>query len=217
MTRILLAAAAATTFAFGGGSALAAKPPTNNATLTIAVAPALVTYGQFTNVSGVLSTKAANVPLILEAQPHPFTGKWITAGTTNTVADGVYSFATKPLITTHYRVVTKGKPAVRSAEAGVQVRWKVGLGVGDLTPRKGQNVRFSGTVKPGYAGGSVLVQKKTSLGWKTVKQVALTTSPLGSTYSVRMRIRHNGRYRSVVMGNGAYETGISRGRHLVVH
>jgi hypothetical protein len=215
--KTLLTLGAVLALAGATGPANAAKPPAKGGTLTVALAPALVSYGSITNVSGAISTKAPGVALILEAQPHPFTGKWFTAGTTTTAADGSYTFATKPLIATHYRVTTKDKPAITSAEVGVKVRWKVGLGVGDLTPRKGQSVRFSGSIKPGYAGGAVLIQRRSSLGWKTFKQLPLTTSAIGSTYSVRVKIRKNGSYRSVVMGNGAYEDGISRVRRLIVH
>jgi hypothetical protein len=217
MKRTVLLVAAAASLAGFSGTATAAKPAVG-ATLSIAVSPTLVTFGTYTNVTGAISSKQTAVPLVLEANPYPFTGKWTQVGTASTTTDGAYSFTTLPTMTTHYRVATQDKPPVRSPEAGVQVRWKVGLGVSDLTPRKGARVRFHGSVRPAYPNGVVLIQRKTAAGWKTVKQTTMRTgTATASNYSVRLRIRHNGRYRAVVMGNGEHETGISRVRRLVVH
>jgi hypothetical protein len=218
MRRTFLLAAAVALTTVVGGTAIAAKPPTKGATLTIAVSPTPVTFGTYTGVGGAISTKQAGVALILQAQPYPFTGKWADAGTAATAADGAYTFSTLPALNTHYRVVTKDKPAVQSPESGVQVRFKVGFAVGDATPKRGARVRFRGTVRPALPNGAVYVQKHTTAGWKTVKQLTMRTgTPTSSTWSVRLRIKHNGRYRAVVMGNGALETGISRVRRIVVH
>ena len=219
MKRILLVMTAAASLAALSGTATAAKP-TAGATLTIAAKPVHVTFGGATTITGALSTKQTGVPLVLEANPFPFSGKWTAVGTpVNTTTDGAYSFTTVPLISTHYRVTTQDKPAVTSPEAAVGVKWRVGLGVSDLTPKKGTRVRFSGTVKPANTGAIVYIQKRTATGWKNVKQTTLvaTATPAASRYSVRLRIRSNGRYRAVVLAANGYETGISRVRRLVVH
>lgn len=217
MKRTLLLVAAAASLAGMGGTATAAKPGAG-ATLTAVASPTIVTFGTYTNITGAISTKQTGVPLALEARLWPFNGKWTQAGTATTTTDGAYTFNTLPTILTHYRVVTTSKPVTRSPDAEVKVRWKVGLGVSDLTPKKGQRVRFHGTVKPAHPNGVVFIQRKTTAGWKTVKQTTMTTGTASaSNYSVRLRIRNTGRYRAVVMGVNGYETGISRVRRLVVH
>ena len=218
MKRIVLLAAAAASLTAFSGPAMAAKP-TSGATLTIAVNPALLTFGHYTTITGALSSKQTGVPLVLEANPYPYTGKWTQVGNpVNTTTDGAYTFTALPTMNTKYRVSTQDKPAVTSAEAAVGVRWKVGLGVSDLTPRRGARVRFHGTVRPAHPNGVVYIQRKSSTGWKNVKQTTMTTgTATSSTYSVRLRVRHTGRYRAVVLGDLAHETGISRVRRLVVH
>jgi hypothetical protein len=98
------------------------------------------------------------------------------------------------------------------------VQWNVGLRVSDKTPKKGQRVRFFGAVKPAYTNGVVYLQRKTAAGWTNVKQ---TTMTLGNTeqtiYSLKLRVKRTGRYRTAVLGDQAHETGISRTRRLVVH
>lgn len=217
MKKLSLAAIAAVSLAGAAVPSFAAKP-VKGATLTIAVSPTPVRYGTYTGISGQLSSKQAGVPLILQAQPYPFTGAWSDVATADTLADGNYTFSQLPSENTHYRVTTKDKPAVTSPEAGVLVRWDVGLGVSDTTPRKGARVRFHGAVRPPLPNGTVAIQKRTATGWKTVKTTVMRTgTPSASTYSTRLRIRRNGRYRAVVLGNGSHETGISRVRRLVVH
>lgn len=196
----------------------AAQKPAKDATLTIAVSPTIVTFGSYTNVLGAISTKQAGVPLVLQAQPYPFTGSWQDAGKAATGTDGAYRFTPLPSLNTRYRVVTQDKRVRRSPEASVQVRWKVGLAVSDRTPRRGTRVRFRGTVRPALPNGTVLLQRRTSAGWKTIRTPVMRTgTPSASSWSLRLRIRSNGRYRAVVQGNGARETGISRVRRLVVH
>ncbi|HEX4818549.1 MAG TPA: hypothetical protein VFV66_37915, partial [Nonomuraea sp.] len=187
MKKLLLAGAVFSLVGGIAGSPALAQKPDKNATLTIAVSPTPITFGTYTGISGQLSSKQQGIALILQAQPHPFTGNFEDVGTTTTLADGNYTFSHLPSMNTHYRVVTKEKPAVRSPEAGVQVRWKVSFGLSDRTPKKGTRVRFYGTVKPAYPNGTVLIQKKTAAGWKTVKQTVMTTgTAAASKYSVRL-------------------------------
>src|SRR3954447_498386 len=138
--------------------AIAAKPPKppRNATLTEAVKPNPIVFGKFATISGSLSSKTAGVPIELQADPFPYDGKWITRGTKSTDAKGDVSFALAPDVSTKLRLQTSGAPRVTSAESTVAVAWRAGLRVSDSTPRKGQSVRFSGSVHPAHPGGTVL-------------------------------------------------------------
>ena len=94
----------------------------------------------------------------------------------------------------------------------------VGLKVGDTTPRKGQRVRFRGTVRPQHDGRQVAIQRKNADGtWVTVKTPRLRDA--GSTYSrysKRFRIRRTGTYRTVIAAHADHVEGVSRERTLTV-
>ena len=200
-------------------TALAAKPPAKPApTLTIAAAAPAITFGNYAKLSGALSTKETGIAVTLQALAFPYTGKYADVATSMTSTDGAYAFATLAGMNAKYRAVAKSKPSATSPEVLVSVRWRVGLGVADATPAKGQRVRFSGTVKPVHANAIVYVQRLTAAGWKNVKQTTLATGTATSShYVVRVTIRSSGKYRTTVLGDGAHETGVSRVRKLTVH
>ena len=216
MRTLLLLTLATGAFGLAAATGTAQKLP-KDATLSINVAPSPITFGSTSIVTGEISTKQAGVRVILEVQPHPYTGKFTGTGTAVTDANGSYTFSVSPPTSTRYRVTTEEKPAVTSAEATLLVAWRVGLSVSDRTPSKGERVRFRGAVRPTHTG-NVAIQRKTASGFKTVKTVALKTATGAdrSTYSTRIRVRRTGRYRSVVLGDGAHETGYSPLRRLVV-
>ena len=91
--------------------------------------------------------------------------------------------------------------------------------VSDVTPRKGARVRFSGTVAPAHDGKPVLIQKKTSTGYKTVaRTTALDNGTATSKYSKKLRISRSGTYRVVVQSlDQDHDDGTSRSRTLKVH
>jgi len=213
MTAIVALIAGSTT------TAVAAKPPAKPATtLTIAGAVPMITFGNFAKFSGALSTKETGISVTLQALPFPYTGRYADVATSATTTDGAYSFATLAGMNAKYRTVAKTKPNATSPEALTSVRWRVGLGVADPTPARGQHVRFSGTVKPVHANAIVYVQRLTAAGWKSVKQTTLKSgTATSSSYVVRLTIRHSGTYRTAVLGDGAHETGVSRVRKLAVH
>jgi hypothetical protein len=217
MPNLVQHGATAAAVALPGTAGVAAKPaPT---TVTISASPSLVTFGRYVTVSGTLSDARSGVSVRLQEQPYPYTGGFHdVGGAATTGPGGTYSFTVTPSQSTHYRVQAKASPTATSPEAAVAVRWRVGLRVSDRTPRRGARVRFRGVVKPAHPEGAVLVQRRTRHGWRTVRRTTLRTgTDTRSSYSVRVRIRHGGRYRVEVPGDGAHETGHSRARRLRVH
>ncbi|MFL5844934.1 MAG: hypothetical protein ACJ762_09600 [Solirubrobacteraceae bacterium] len=215
--KMTLAAAAVLASLMLVATSWAAKPGPD-ATLTLAVSPTTVKFGKPATVSGAISSKAAGVQLVLEYDAFPFDGKYTDTGTTTTGADGTYSYTVTPPTSTRYRVVTVDKPKITSPEGTLLVRWNISLGVSDKTPKKGTRVRFSGAVKPALPNGLVAIQRRVGDIWKTVKQTTMVTGDVNQTnYSVKVRVRNTGRYRSVVLGDGAHETGVSVSRRIVVH
>jgi hypothetical protein len=217
-TAILVAALVATV----PSASLAAKPPKppkpGAAIVSLGAQPATVVFGKTAGLTGALSTKAVGVTVTLQSLPAPFTGSYRNVTTAKTGADGSYSFANAPDRTTRYRVVAKNSPSVTSPVVTVAVAFRVSVRVSDATPRRGQRVSFSGASGPGHAGGAVLVQRHGASGWRTVSRTRLVAStPLSSTYRVKVRVGASARCRVRVAADSAHVAGTSRTRRLVVH
>ena len=88
-------------------------------------------------------------------------------------------------------------------------------------------MRFSGFVLPAYNGKSVLIQRQSATGWKTITSAKLLSStPVKtvfgmtprSTYSKRLRILKSGTYRvSFNPRDGRLLANASALRKLTVH
>jgi hypothetical protein len=202
-----------------------AQPTPPNA-VTINAAPATLTFGSPTNISGQVSGQDnAGVEVTLEENPYPYTGGFkATALKATTTATGAYTLAVTPTVNTHYRVTAKTKPPVTSPETAITVRVKVSLRLSDRTPAVGKRIRFSGTVTPAHDGKVARIQRRTSTGsWKTVARVTLVAAtPVNgvarSKFSKRLRINRNGTYRAQVRpADGDHARGNSSRRRVRVH
>ncbi len=176
------------------------KPGPSSSSVTIAASANPIVFGSSTLLSGQASgKKAAGAKVDLQAEGFPFTS-FSTVSTTTADAAGRYSFTIAPGINTIYRVMAKTAPSATSANLLVKVRVKVTLRVSTTKPAVGQLVRFSGFVLPAYSGKTVLIQRKTATGWRTIAQAKLAaTTPLGSIqrskYNRRIRFHKSGMYR----------------------
>jgi hypothetical protein len=122
-------------------------------------------------------------------------------------------------VSTVYRATAATTPPAPSPDATVAVAPLVGLKVGDSTPRKGQRVRFRGTVRPQHDGTRVAIQRKRADGtWRTIRTAALRDAGSRySTYAKRIRIRRSGTYRTVIAAHADHAEGVSRERRLTTH
>jgi len=195
-------------------------PPAETVTLTARPHP--ITYGGTTVLSGSLTgPKVDGVKLTLQSHPKT-SGTFQNVATATTNATGGYAFAAqKPLVNTRYQVVTQGTPggSATSPTVLVNVRIRVTLRVSDLTPAKGQSVRFFGTTAPSENGRILAVQRRTSTGgWVTVARTTLRRLDAGhSYYGRRLRIYRNGMYRTRVAGDANHIAGTSPLRRIRVH
>jgi hypothetical protein len=210
-------------------AAQAAKPPKNPPggapALTISAAPALVTFGGTATVSGRLTGRNhGNRPVELQRNPWPFRAFVDTGRVTRTSSNGSYSFQVRPARHTRYRTITP-QPAtiydtvIHSPEVLILVRLRVGIRLSTSTPRRGQRVRFFGSVTPKHNGRKVFIQRLRPDGrWRTVART-LTLNATGnrSVYSKRVRIFRSGAYRVRVRGDADHRTGTSRVRGIRVH
>lgn len=205
------------------GPALAAKPPKGgkpNSNLTIKASAAAVTFGRSFALTGTTKNIAAGTTVEVEQNPYPYAG-FKPAGKTGVVdPTGGFSIAgVLPQANTQYKLVAKASPPVESGTVFVRVGLRVAFKVSDLTPKRGALVRFSGTVAPAHDGRPVLIQKKTSTGYKTVTRTTLLDNGTAtSKYSKKVRIRATGAYRVVAESvDQDHDNGTSRSRTLRVH
>ncbi len=188
--------------------------------MTIAATPPVVTFGKPVTIAGQVAGRPAE-KVQLEQTPFPFTDPFKNAAQGTTDAAANFAFQVTPALNTRYHVTAKSPPAT-SPDVTVMVRTKVGLRLGDKTPRRGARVRFKGSVLPAHDGSTVRIQRKTSSGWKTIRTPVLATAtPLDgvarSKYSQRIRIRRSGAYRTVMPAHGDHARGKTGKRRARVH
>ena len=205
------------------GPAVAAKPPKGgkpNPNLTIRSSATTVTFGRSVTISGTTKGMASGTSVELQQNPYPYAGFKPSGKTAVIDPAGNYSISgVMPQMHTQYKVVAKTSPPTESTAVFVRVRLRVSFSVSDSTPKRGAMVTFRGTVAPAHDGKPVLIQKKTSTGYKTVARTTLLDNGTAtSKYSKRLRIRSNGTYRVVVQSvDQDHDNGTSRSRTLKVH
>jgi hypothetical protein len=192
----------------------AASPYTLPPTITIAAVPAAIRFGGSSTISGQLTNAPAGTTVTLQQSPHPFSA-FTDLATATTDAAGNYSFTVTPGLNTRYRVVAQSSPPATSAEVTVLVRYRVSLRLSDSTVRRGQRVRFKGSVAPAHDGRKVKIQRKTSTGFKTVAKAVLRAAKGDvSKYANRIRITRKGTYRVRVAADADHATGFSPRRKI---
>jgi hypothetical protein len=206
----ILAVAVALAIASESG---AQKPPKPGAT-TLKASAQQVTFSTPVALTGKVKGAKQAMTVTLERRAANATA-FVAAGTATTDVNGDFAFADRPSKSSVYRV-TAGTAA--SPEVAVAVAPLVGLKVGDATPRKGQRVRFKGTVRPQHDGTRVAIQRKRADGiWATVRTAALRDAGSAySRYSKRIRIRRSGTFRTVIAAHADHAEGVSRERTLTV-
>lgn len=174
--------------------------------LTITASPNPVKFGRSTTISGTLRGRDnAGKTIVLQHDPYPYVAyekKQVAQTTTN--ADGDYTFTVTPEVNTNYRTVAKIEPEARSDNQTVGVKVRITRRVSDHTPRRGQVVTFTGTVKPAHDGRTVYIQRRRSDGtWRKVATTKLDAAPGDvSTYERDLRINRDGTYRVKINTHG---------------
>jgi hypothetical protein len=174
-----------------------------------------IVFGHTVTISGkVTGSNASGVTVTLQESPFPFTSFKNVANAT-TSSNGSYTFTRKPGLNTRYRVVAKTSPPTTSSTAQENVKFFVSLRLSDSTVSPGSRVRFSGVCRPAHTGGLVLIQRRTSKGFRTVSRTLLKASTAGqSKYSKKVRITRAGTYRTVVPHDASHATGTSPRRTI---
>ena len=198
--------------------AVAARPPHKpGGNLSGVATPATVTFGSATVIAGKLTgNNNGGQPVTVTEDPFPYGDGYVNPLVVNTNTNGNYSARDVPESNRNYQVRARGEEAL----TGVRVRMRVSLALSDVTPARGQAVRFRGSVAPKHDGRTVLIQRRTATGtWPTIRTTTLKAATTGnrSTYSTLITIRSTGRYRARVLSDGDHVTSTSASRFERVH
>ncbi len=179
--------------------------------LTVAVAPSPVVFGQPLRVSGAVSgTGSAGVPVVLQANAFPYDHGFhdITSPEAADAA-GSFSFPVAGLLeSTQLRVATVTKPVAYSRDLTEPVSVRVALHVRP-TRRRGV-VRLYGSVTPSEPYALVAFERRVRGRYRTVAGTRVRAGSV-SRFEVRLRLRHRGLYRALVLtAGGAQVSGRSR-------
>jgi hypothetical protein len=180
------------------------KTPKVPLSLQIGGAPNPVAFGDPFAVQGTLSgTGNAGRVVALQTNPFPYTAGFKTLGNfevTNSI--GGFSFPVVGLLdNTQLRVVTTSAPYVTSPVVVEGVAVQVSLHVRRVhRPRRGEFVRFYGTITPAQLGAHVGFQLLRH-GAPSINQggtIVVSGTPSVSRFSTVVRIRHRGVYEALV-------------------
>lgn len=181
--------------------------------LQIVGVPNPVPFGDPFTVEGSLTgTGSANHPIVLQANPFPYTAGFKTLGNPElTTSSGGFSFPVVGLLqNTQLRVQTVGSPTVTSPVLLENVAIQVSFHA-RRTHRRGR-WRLYGTVTPAEPGAQVGFQLLT-VGGRTVNEggtIVKAGSPTVSSFSRTVRLRHHGVYRALIkISDGAHVSAYS--------
>lgn len=170
--------------------------------LTLGATPNPVAFGKPAVLAGVLSgTGNEGRQVGLQSNPFPYTQGFVNTGNPQVIgATGAFAF---PLLAvaqnTQFRVLIPTKPNIVSPIVFVGAAPRVATTVSATRVRRGQRVRFSGTVKPGQGGERIAIQKLKGTSWRTVAGSITRRAASGAArYSKRIRIGRGGSYRVFV-------------------
>ena len=189
--------------------------------VSLAATPNPIRIGGRTTLAGTLSgTGSAGRRVQLQANAWPystgFQGGLVNDQFTN--PDGTFAFTVFPVnVNTQYRVLMPAKPEVVSP---IVVLGTVGKVTRHAKVKRGNKralIRFSGRIRPAMDGAAVYIQKLRKKVWTNIAlTTAVHTSKGYSRYRKRVRQKHGGRYRIVVV-YGPYSPTVSKSvrlRHL---
>jgi hypothetical protein len=224
MTRKITVTALAAALGLSAGAAAAPrkpgdqnpKPNDQNRRITINASPLVVNFGAPLNLTGDLKGPTrAHQTVILQRDRYPYGDRFQTISSTHTDNDGAYRFSRVADVDANYRV----RSGSEHADVAARVHSVLGMWTTTTTPRRGQLVRFSGTVTPAHNGRLIRVQRRTGSGaFVTVRTMSLVpTTGNRSFFTGLVRVFLTGTYRAVLYYDGDHLTSYSPDRRLVAH
>ena len=182
--------------------------------LTIS-APAVVTHGTATTVSGKLTTAAGTAlggrKVALQWRASS-TAAWRTVATGTTAATGTVALRHTPGANGFHRLYAYASwswLASASASVSTQVRWRVTAAFADSTVARGTTIRLTGKVAPARAGTTVQRQRYLGPGNWVLVSSARVRADGAYTFSFVWRTAATYTYRVVVPATGVHAAGVS--------
>jgi hypothetical protein len=162
-----------------------------------------------TIVSGQLQGGPAGVRIELFQNPYPFTAGFTDTGLSAvTDAAGNYAIIVTPRVKTMYHVVASTSPETVSPDITEKARSCARIHVSDPTPKRGQLVRFYGTVVPAKDGKRLRLYEPESFGGRKIGQTTLRHNNKDSSkFSLKAHVRKGGEYSVSVPADAANEHG----------
>jgi hypothetical protein len=183
--------------------------------VSLAATPNPIRIGGSTTLAGVLSgTGNANRQVQLQANTWPYTAGFQPVGNNQvTNASGGFAFTLLAVtVNTQYRVLMPAKPGVVSPVVVLGTTNKVTRHAKVHRGLRRGRIHFWGTIRPALDGAAVYIQKLRRGVWVNIGQTAAKHTSKGiSRYSKRVRQKHGGRYRVLVVdASGAHSPSVSR-------
>jgi hypothetical protein len=181
---------------------------------TAIAAPAAITYGSTTTITGTLKNIAGTAlpgrTVTILAKAYGATS-YTTIAALTTTATGTFSKNVKPLKNTAYYARYDGgtsRMGDLSTIRTITVKQKLTITASDTTPAAGQSITFTGLVSPNAAGRTLYLQRYTAGAWKTIKSTTITTT---SRYTLALTITTttNYKYRTYTGPRPGLTTGTS--------
>jgi hypothetical protein len=183
--------------------------------VSLAATPNPIRTGHSTTLAGVLSgTGNAGRQVQLQANPWPYTGGFQPVAN-NQITSSTGSFAFPLLsvgVNTQYRVLMPAKPKVVSPIVVLGTTSKVTRHAKVRRGHRRGRILFWGRITPAQDGAAVVVQKRRRGAWINIaRTIAVHTGKGFSRYRKRIRQKHGGHYRVVVLDtSGAHSPNASR-------
>ena len=215
----------ATTYFFQIGTTRGAdrtfRTPRQPLGLALAATPNPVALGAPTTLAGTLSgTGNAGRAVRLQQNAFPFTAGFANAGNPQlTDAAGHFAFPVVSVaLTTQYRVIVVGRPAVASPVVTVAPLVALTTKVSRHRVVRGHRVRFSGKVRPAIVIPMV-IQKRGRHGlWRNIATTVSRPAGDHATYGKSVRIRRGGLFRVfAAASNGMFAPNLGRTVRLHTH
>jgi D-alanyl-D-alanine carboxypeptidase len=163
---------------------VATAPALGSASVSLALSPPEVTYGEKQQASGVVTADApcaAGRTVDLQQKP-PGGTIWAALDTTTSGSDGSYALGFTPHSNAAYRVVVEsvgGGVTCNEVDSSVvkgRVLAFVGLTLGKATAMPGECAQAALTVQPDKQGQHVRLEQQGGKGWSTVQTLTLSSS-----------------------------------------
>ena len=166
-------------------------------------------FCEYALIQGQLQGGQAGVKVELFQKPYPFKGDFKSTGLSAvTNAAGGYSIKVTPRVLTDYHVVASTVPSVQSSDFRERARTCAVVHASDTTPKRGQMVRFFGTVSPAKNGRRIKLLAPNGRGGTPIAGVTLRPNNASSSkFSASARVTKSGYYGVELRADAANELG----------